>query len=106
MSTREHPAQLRAQAQETWRQIFNEELRMFESEAAWADYVRSTLSSARELGDAVERSGECQTEHLQCVVRPSSRAGRSAMRANDSIALCWLQALARSRAGSRQAVSL
>ena len=58
---------------------------MFESEAAWADYVRSTLSSARELGDAVERSGECQTEHLQCVVRPSSRAGRSAMRANDSI---------------------
>ena len=85
MSTREHPPQLRAQAQETWRQIFNEELRMFESEAAWADYVRSTLSSARELGDAVERSGECQTEHLQCVVRPSSRAGRSAMRANDSI---------------------
>ena len=85
MNTREHPAQLRAQAQETWRQIFNEELRMFESEAAWADYVRSTLTSARELGDAVERSGECQTEHLQCVVRPSSRAGRSAMRANDSI---------------------
>ena len=46
MNTREHPAQLRAQAQETWRQIFNEELRMFESEAAWADYVRSTLTSA------------------------------------------------------------
>ena len=62
----EHPSHLRAHAQETWRQIFKEELRMFDTEAAWADFVRSTLTSARELGDAVERSGECPTEHLQC----------------------------------------
>ena len=77
MVTREHPSHLRAHAQETWRQIFKEELRMFDTEAAWADFVRSTLTSARELGDAVERSGECPTEHLQCAAPPRAASWRS-----------------------------
>ena len=48
------------------------------------DYVRSTLTSARELGDAVERSGECQTEHLQCVVRPLAPVARRCARTTGS----------------------
>ena len=56
MSAREHPAQLRAQAQETWRPIFHEELRLFESEAAGADGGASSWRLTRDCCGAAAHS--------------------------------------------------